>query len=41
MLRALRARKRGTLSYAEAVARMHIGESPDTSVQYIGYARKS
>jgi 2-polyprenyl-6-hydroxyphenyl methylase/3-demethylubiquinone-9 3-methyltransferase len=41
MLRALRARKRGRLSYAEAVARMQIGESPDTSLQYIGYARKS
>ena len=37
---ALRARKRGALSYADVVARMDIGESPDTSVQYIGYARK-
>jgi len=40
IIRALRARKRGALSYAEVIARMEIGESPDTSVQYIGYARK-
>ena len=40
ILRALRARKRGRLSYADTVARMDIGESRDTSVQYIGYARR-
>ena len=40
ILRALRSRKRGQLSYAEAFARMDIGESRDTSVQYAGYARK-
>jgi hypothetical protein len=36
----LRSRKRGQLSYAEAFARMDIGESRDTSVQYAGYAGK-
>ena len=40
IVRALRARTRGTLSYAEVIARMDIAESPDTSIQYIGYARK-
>jgi 2-polyprenyl-6-hydroxyphenyl methylase/3-demethylubiquinone-9 3-methyltransferase len=40
ILRALRARKRGRLSYADTMARMDIGESRDTSVQYIGYARR-
>jgi len=40
IIRALRARKRGALSYADVIARMNIGEGPDTSVQYIGYARK-
>jgi hypothetical protein len=39
-LRALRDRKRGRLSYTEALARMDIGESANTSVQYLGYARK-
>lgn len=40
LIRALRRRKRGLLSYAEAVREMDLGESPDTSVSYIGYARK-
>jgi len=40
VLRALRDRKRGRLSYTEALARMDIGESANTSVQYLGYARK-
>ncbi len=40
ILRALRARKRGRLSYGEAVRRMDIGESNDPSVSYLGYARK-
>ncbi len=40
IIRALRARKRGFLSYREAMARMRIGESPDMSVQYIGHALK-
>ncbi len=40
IIRALRARKRGSLSYRETMARMKIGESPDTSVQYIGHALK-
>jgi 2-polyprenyl-6-hydroxyphenyl methylase/3-demethylubiquinone-9 3-methyltransferase len=40
ILRALRDRKRGRLSYVEAFARLNIGESDDTSVQYAGYARK-
>ena len=39
-IRALRQRRRGVLSHAEAVARMDLGESSDTSVSYIGYARK-
>ena len=37
---ALRRRKRGVISYAEAVEQMDLGESSDTSVSYIGYARK-
>ena len=37
---ALRRRRRGLLSYAAAVREMDLGESPDTSVSYIGYARK-
>lgn len=37
---ALRQRERGFLSYAEAVEQMDLGESSDTSVSYIGYARK-
>ena len=40
LVRALRRRKRGLLSYAEAVEQVDLGESPDTSVSYIGYARK-
>ena len=40
LLMALRQRKRGLLSYAEAIERMDLGESADTSVSYIGYARK-
>jgi len=40
VLRALRRRKRGLLSYAEAVERMDLGESSDVSISYIGYARK-
>jgi 2-polyprenyl-6-hydroxyphenyl methylase / 3-demethylubiquinone-9 3-methyltransferase len=36
----LRRRKRGLLSHASAVREMDLGESPDTSVSYIGYARK-
>lgn len=40
MLRTLRRRKRGLLSYVEATEQMDLGESPDTSVSYIGYARK-
>jgi 2-polyprenyl-6-hydroxyphenyl methylase/3-demethylubiquinone-9 3-methyltransferase len=39
-IRALRRRKRGLLSYAAAVREMDLGESPDTSVSYIGYARR-
>jgi 2-polyprenyl-6-hydroxyphenyl methylase/3-demethylubiquinone-9 3-methyltransferase len=40
LVRTLRQRKRGLLSYAAAVRKMDIRESPDTSVSYIGYARK-
>ncbi len=40
LARALRQRKRGLLSYAEAVRQMDISENSDTSVSYIGYARK-
>jgi 2-polyprenyl-6-hydroxyphenyl methylase / 3-demethylubiquinone-9 3-methyltransferase len=40
LIRALRRRKRGLLSYAAAVREMDVGESPDTSMSYIGYARK-
>jgi 2-polyprenyl-6-hydroxyphenyl methylase/3-demethylubiquinone-9 3-methyltransferase len=40
MIRALRRRKQGRVSYAEAVREMDVGESSDTSVSYIGYARK-
>jgi 2-polyprenyl-6-hydroxyphenyl methylase/3-demethylubiquinone-9 3-methyltransferase len=41
LLRALRQRRQGLLSYAEAFEQMDLGESSDTSVSYIGYARKS
>lgn len=40
ILRALRARKLGKLSYREAVERIDLGESTDTSVLYLGYAQK-
>jgi 2-polyprenyl-6-hydroxyphenyl methylase/3-demethylubiquinone-9 3-methyltransferase len=40
VLRTLWRRKRGRLSYREAMERMDLGESPDTSISYIGYARK-
>jgi 2-polyprenyl-6-hydroxyphenyl methylase / 3-demethylubiquinone-9 3-methyltransferase len=40
VLRALRRRKTGLLSYAAAVREMDLGESPDTSVSYVGYAVK-
>lgn len=40
LIRALRRRKRGLLSYAAAVREMDLGESSDTSVSYIGYASK-
>ena len=40
VLRALHRRKRGLLTHATAVREMDLGESPDTSVSYIGYARK-
>ena len=39
-LRALRRRKRGVVSYADAFREMDIAESPDLSVSYIGFARK-
>jgi 2-polyprenyl-6-hydroxyphenyl methylase / 3-demethylubiquinone-9 3-methyltransferase len=41
ILRALRARKRGRLSYREAVERINLEESADTSVLYLGYAEKA
>jgi 2-polyprenyl-6-hydroxyphenyl methylase/3-demethylubiquinone-9 3-methyltransferase len=34
----LHARKKGKLSYLDAIRRMNLGESPDTSVLYMGYA---
>jgi len=40
VVRTLRRRKRGLISYAEAARQMRPGESPDTSVAYMGYARK-
>ena len=40
VLRTLRARKRGRLTYLDAMARMDLGESADTSVLYLGYAQK-
>ena len=39
LVRTLRRRQRGLLSYAAAIREMDLGESPDTSVSYIGYAR--
>jgi 2-polyprenyl-6-hydroxyphenyl methylase / 3-demethylubiquinone-9 3-methyltransferase len=41
ILRALRARKMGRLSYRAAVERMDLGESPNTSVLYLGHAQKT
>jgi 2-polyprenyl-6-hydroxyphenyl methylase/3-demethylubiquinone-9 3-methyltransferase len=40
LVRALRQGKRGLITYAEAVERMDLGESSDTSISYIGYAQK-
>jgi len=40
LLRALRRRKRGLLSFVEAVEQTDLGESSDVSVSYVGYARK-
>lgn len=39
VIQALRARKRGELTYYEAARLADFGESTDTSVSYIGYAR--
>jgi 2-polyprenyl-6-hydroxyphenyl methylase/3-demethylubiquinone-9 3-methyltransferase len=36
----LRARKKGRLSYLDAIRRVNLGESRDTSVLYVGYAVK-
>ena len=41
IVRALRARKLGRLSYREAAERIDLGESTDTSVLYLGYAQKA
>jgi 2-polyprenyl-6-hydroxyphenyl methylase / 3-demethylubiquinone-9 3-methyltransferase len=41
IIRALRARKLGRLSYREAVERMELRESADTSMLYVGYAQKA
>jgi 2-polyprenyl-6-hydroxyphenyl methylase/3-demethylubiquinone-9 3-methyltransferase len=40
IIRALRRRRRGHVTYAEAVRKMDVGESADTSVSYIGCALK-
>jgi 2-polyprenyl-6-hydroxyphenyl methylase/3-demethylubiquinone-9 3-methyltransferase len=40
VVRVLRRLKRGRLSYAAAMREIDVGESADTSVSYIGYARK-
>ena len=40
LIRTLRRRKRGLLSYAAALRAMDLGESSDTSVSYMGFARK-
>jgi 2-polyprenyl-6-hydroxyphenyl methylase / 3-demethylubiquinone-9 3-methyltransferase len=40
LVQTLRQRKRGVLSYEQAIERMDLGESSDTSVSYIGWARK-
>jgi 2-polyprenyl-6-hydroxyphenyl methylase/3-demethylubiquinone-9 3-methyltransferase len=39
-LRTLRARKRGQVSYVEAMRRLGVGESRDVSLLYMGYALK-
>ena len=41
LLRVLRRRRRGSLTYAEAVEQMDLGESSDVSLSYIGYARRA
>jgi 2-polyprenyl-6-hydroxyphenyl methylase / 3-demethylubiquinone-9 3-methyltransferase len=41
ILRALRGRHLGRLSYREAAEQMDLGESTDTSVLYLGYAQKA
>lgn len=41
ILRALRGRQLGRLSYREAAEQMDLGESTDTSVLYLGYAQKT
>jgi 2-polyprenyl-6-hydroxyphenyl methylase / 3-demethylubiquinone-9 3-methyltransferase len=40
VLRTLRRRKRGLISYVEAARQMRPGESSDISIAYMGYARK-
>lgn len=40
IIRTLRRRKRGQLTYVEAARQMDMGESKDTSVLYMGYAIK-
>jgi 2-polyprenyl-6-hydroxyphenyl methylase / 3-demethylubiquinone-9 3-methyltransferase len=40
VVRALRRLKQGRLTYVAAVREMDVGESPDTSLSYLGYARK-
>jgi 2-polyprenyl-6-hydroxyphenyl methylase/3-demethylubiquinone-9 3-methyltransferase len=40
-LRILRARKRGRISYLEAIRRLDLQESRDLSISFIGWARKS
>ena len=40
VVRVLRRLKRGRLSYTAAMQEIDVGESADTSVSYIGYARK-
>jgi 2-polyprenyl-6-hydroxyphenyl methylase / 3-demethylubiquinone-9 3-methyltransferase len=39
-VRALRRLKQGLLSHSEAIREMDLGESPDTSISYMGYACK-
>jgi 2-polyprenyl-6-hydroxyphenyl methylase/3-demethylubiquinone-9 3-methyltransferase len=40
VIKALHARKRGRLTYADAVRAMDLGVSGDLSIMYLGYARK-